>query len=74
MIQIDRGQADKGLANLQRAVSLAPELGPLRLNLAKSYARLARKDEARKELNTLMPKLKEGTPLHKEAVELLDSL
>lgn len=74
MIQIDRGQTEKGLGNLQRAVALGPELAPLRLNLAKSYARLARKDEARKELNTLLPKLKEGTPLHKEAVELLNSL
>ena len=74
MIQIERGETDKGLGNLQRAVSLGPELAPLRLNLAKSYARLARKEEARKELNTLLPKLKEGTPLHKEAVELLSSL
>ena len=74
MIQIDRGQTEKGLGNLQRAVALGPELAPLRLNLAKSYARLARKEEARKELNTLLPKLKEGTPLHKEAVELLNSL
>ena len=74
MIQIDRGETDKGLANLQRAVTLGPELAPLRLNLAKSYARLTRKEDARKELNTLLPKLKEGTPLHKEAIELLNSL
>ncbi|WP_341647478.1 hypothetical protein [Thauera humireducens] len=38
MIQIDRGQTEKGLANLQKAVSLAPDLLPLRLNLARSYA------------------------------------
>ena len=74
MIQIDRGETEKGLGKLQRAVTLAPELAPLRLNLAKSYARLARKEDARKELNILLPKLKEGTPLHKEAIELLNSL
>lgn len=74
MIQIDRGQTEKGLANLQRAVSIAPELAPLRLNLAKSYARAGRKDDARKELDALMPKLKDGTPLQHEAVELSKSL
>ena len=74
VIQVDRGQTDKGLANLQRAVSLAPELAPLRLNLAKSYARAGRKDEARKELDALLPKLKDGTLSHKEATELLKTL
>lgn len=74
VIQIERGQADKGLANLQRAVSLAPDLAQLRLNLARSYAKLGRKDDARKELDVLMPKAQEGTPLHKEAAELLKSL
>lgn len=74
VIQVERGQTDKGLANLQRAVSLAPGLDVLRLNLAKSYARAGRKDEARKELDTLMPKLKDGTPQHKEATELLQTL
>nr|WP_286206726.1 XrtA/PEP-CTERM system TPR-repeat protein PrsT [Thauera linaloolentis] len=74
VIQIERGQADKGLANIQRAVSLAPELAELRLSLARSYAKLERKDDARKELDTLMPKLQDGTPLHKQATELLKSL
>ena len=74
VIQIERGQVDKGLANLQRAVSLAPDLAQLRLSLARSYAKLGRKDDARKELDTMMPKLEENTPLHKEATELLNSL
>lgn len=55
VIQVDRGQTDKGLGHPQRAVSLAPELA-LRLNLAKSYARAGRKDEARKELDALLPR------------------
>ncbi len=74
VIQVDKGQADKGLANLTRAVSLAPELAPLRLNLAKAYASTGRSADARKELETLMPKLKEGTPLHTEATALMKTL
>jgi putative PEP-CTERM system TPR-repeat lipoprotein len=74
VIQVDSGQAEKGLANLERAVSLAPELAPLRLNLAKSYAKLDRKADARKALEVLMPKLTTGTPIHAEASDLLKSL
>lgn len=74
VIQVDSGQTEKGLANLVRAVSLAPELASLRLNLAKAYAKVGRTDDARKELNTVMPKLKEGTPQQREAAELLKSL
>lgn len=74
VIQVDYGQAEKGLANLLRAVSLAPNLPPLRLNLAKAYAKLDRKADARKELEILMPKLKEGTPAHTEAAALLKTL
>lgn len=74
MIQLENGQAEKGLANLVRAVGLAPELTSLRLNLAKAYVQLGRKDDARKELDVLMPKLQQGTPLHGEASALLKSL
>ncbi len=74
VIQVDRGQSDKGLANLSRAVSIAPNLAPLRLNLAKAYASTGRSADARKELETLMPKLKEGTPLHTEATALMKTL
>jgi len=74
MIQIDQGQADKGLANLTRAVSLAPEAMPLHLNLAKAYVKLGRAADARKELETMMPKLKAGTPIHSEATALLKTL
>lgn len=74
VIQIDRGQVEKGLASLTRAVSLAPELLPLRLNLVKAYARLGRPADARKELDALMPKLREGTPLHTEAVAVMKTL
>ncbi len=74
MIEVEQGQTDKGVAHLVRAVSLAPDVPQLRLNLAKTYAKLGRKDDARKELNVLVPKLREGTPLHAEASSLLKSL
>lgn len=74
MIQVDNGQVDKGLANLVRATSLAPDAQPLRLNLAKAYAKAGKVAEARKELQTMMPKLKEGTAIHSEASALLKTL
>ncbi len=74
MIQVEQGQAEKGLANLNRAVSLAPDAASLRLNLAKAYAKLGRPADARKEIETMMPKLKEGTPIHSEATALLKTL
>ncbi|ATE59090.1 XrtA/PEP-CTERM system TPR-repeat protein PrsT [Thauera sinica] len=74
VIQIDEGQAEKGLANLTRAVSLAPDTLSLRLNLAKAYAKLGRAADARKELDAVMPKLKEGTQIHSEATALLKTL
>lgn len=74
VIQVDRGQTEKGLANLQKAVSLAPDLLPLRLNLARSYAGAGRKDDARRELDAVLAKAQAGTPLHKEATDLLGNL
>lgn len=74
MIQVDNGQVDKGLANLVRATSLAPDAQPLRLNLAKAYAKAGKTADARKELESMMPKLKEGTPIHSEATALLKTL
>lgn len=74
VIQVEAGQTEKGLANLTRAVSLAPDSLPLRFNLAKTYAKVGRKDDARRELDVLMPKLKEGTQLHSDANALLRTL
>ncbi|QDF98593.1 hypothetical protein CJ010_19645 [Azoarcus sp. DD4] len=74
VIQMDNGQTEKGLANLVRAVSLAPDVAALRINLAKAYVKVGRKDDARKELDILKPKLKDGTPQQREAAELLKSL
>lgn len=74
VIQVDQGQVAKGLANLERAVSMSPDLVPLQLNLAKAYIKLDRKSDARKILDVLMPKLKADTPAHAEAAQLLNTL
>ncbi|TVT57296.1 MAG: PEP-CTERM system TPR-repeat protein PrsT [Azoarcus sp. PHD] len=74
MIQVDAGQIEKGVANLERAVSLAPDIATLRLNLAKTYARLDRKADAKKMLQALLPKLEAGSPIQAEAAELLKAL
>ncbi|NLF54202.1 MAG: PEP-CTERM system TPR-repeat protein PrsT, partial [Thauera phenolivorans] len=74
VIQIARGEAQKGFANLERAVELAPDAAQLRLNLARAYADAGRSTDARKQLDTLMPRLTEGSPLHAEATKLLKSL
>lgn len=74
VIQVDAGQAEKGLANLERAVSLAPDIPTLRLNLAKTYAKLDRKGDAKKTLEALLPKLDAGSPIQVEASELLKTL
>ncbi|WP_181358860.1 XrtA/PEP-CTERM system TPR-repeat protein PrsT [Pseudothauera lacus] len=74
VLQVERGQVDQGLANLNRAVSLAPALGQLRLSLAKAYLGLGRKDEARRELDTVLQQSAAGTPLHTEATALRGGL
>ncbi|HMZ02123.1 MAG TPA: tetratricopeptide repeat protein, partial [Burkholderiaceae bacterium] len=73
-IQVASGAVDAGLANLRRAVSIGPDLLPLQLNLVKALAKAGRKDEARSQLDALMPRLQEGTPMHQEARALQASL
>lgn len=70
MIQVASGEVDSGLANLRRAVTLAPEQRQLQLNLAKALADSGKADEARKEIELLLPRLTEGSPLHNEALQL----
>jgi len=74
MIQVEGGDIEKGLVNLQRAVSLGPDLLPLQLNLARALAIAGRKDEARAMLEALLPRLKEGTSLHREALAVQGTL
>lgn len=74
VIQVERGQIDEGLANLQRAVSLGPDLLPLQLNLAKSLVKAGRRDEARTQLESLIQRLPRGSQILKDAQALLTGL
>lgn len=74
MLQIAGGDAEQGLKNLRRAVELAPDLGPLRLNLARAYLKLDRKADAREQLDILLGKVPAGTPVHREASQLRAAL
>jgi len=74
MLQIERGAREEGLANLQKAVSLAPGVGALRLNLARAYLKVERKDDARQEIDAVLKQAREGTPLHAEATSLRQGL
>nr|WP_281357728.1 XrtA/PEP-CTERM system TPR-repeat protein PrsT [Aromatoleum diolicum] len=74
MLQVEFGQAEKGVENLRRAVSLAPTGWAMRVNLAKTYVRLGRKDEARQEVTTLLEKLPADSPHRTELGALKDKL
>jgi len=73
-LQVESGASEVGLTNLRKAVSLAPNAGALRLNLAKAYLKLDRKDDARKELDMLLKQFPEESPLHAQAVALKQGL
>jgi len=73
-IEINVGKQEAGIAKLAKAVSLAPDLAQLRLNLAKAYVKVGRKTEAKKEIDTLMATAKDGSPLQAEVRDLAKTL
>lgn len=74
VLQIENGQGEKGIENIRKAVSLAPTTPAMRLNLAKAYARLGRKDDAMKEADELLKSLPESSPLRAEVTALRERL
>ncbi len=74
MLQMEAGEHDKGLANLRQAVDAAPNLAALRLNLARSYIKLERKQDAGTELDEVIRLAPEGSALHQEATRLKGTL
>jgi putative PEP-CTERM system TPR-repeat lipoprotein len=53
-ILIEQGNTERGLSLLQKAVSLAPDVGELRYHFAAGLAKSGDKAKARKELETLL--------------------
>lgn len=74
VLQVAGGQGEEGLANLRKAVEIAPDKPGLRTNLAKAYAQLGRKDEARKELDAALAQLPGDSPQRKAVQEIKDKL
>jgi putative PEP-CTERM system TPR-repeat lipoprotein len=69
-ILIEQGNAGRGLPLLQKAVSLAPDIGEIRYHLAVGYAKSGDKAKARKELEALLNGSK-SFPSREEAKLLL---
>lgn len=74
MLQIKTGDLEKGLANLRRAVEIAPGLAAPRLNLARAYITVGRGDDARRTLDEIIGMASEGSPVRLEAERLKASL
>jgi len=50
---VAKGDAKRGVELLQQAVSLAPQMSEIRLNLARAYVKAGQAEAAKKELDTL---------------------
>lgn len=70
---VAKGDTARGLELLQKAINLAPQNSSIRLNLAKALVKAGKKDEAKKELETLS-KLGEGFPAQAEVTKMLQGL
>lgn len=73
MLLMDKGDAKRGVALLQQALTIAPEAHPIRLNLAKAYAKSGQKDAAKKELEALL-KLDDKNAVKQEALAFQKTL
>ncbi|MBA3033105.1 MAG: PEP-CTERM system TPR-repeat protein PrsT [Gammaproteobacteria bacterium] len=70
---VDKGNVERGLDLLGKAVALAPQAADIRLNLARGLIKAGKKAEAKQELETLA-KLGDKFPGQAEVSELLKSL
>lgn len=73
VLLVDKGDLQRGLELIGKALALAPQAAEIRLNYAKALIKANRKEEARKELDTLS-QLGERFPLQAEVAALLKSL
>jgi choline-sulfatase len=74
LVLSDAGQPSAAIPHLQRALSLDPDLHQGRFGLALAYARAGRRDEARRETETLLRRLPANAPQRPEVERLLASL
>lgn len=69
----EKGETTKAIDLLRKAMTIAPQAAAIQLNLAKVLIGAGKKDEARKELETIA-KLGDKFPGHAEANKLLQGL
>lgn len=73
MLMAEKGETAKAIDLLRKAMTIAPQAAAIQLNLAKVLIGAGKKDEARKELETIA-KLGDKFPGHAEANKLLQGL
>jgi putative PEP-CTERM system TPR-repeat lipoprotein len=73
VLQVEAGDAKKGVDSLQRAIALAPNAAGIRLNLARALVRDGQKDAAKKELDALA-QLGDKFPGQAEVAKLMKEL
>jgi len=70
---VDKGDAERGLALLQKAAAMAPETASIRLHLAQALIKTGQKDAAKRELDALT-KLGDKFPAQAEVMYLKKGL
>ncbi len=74
MLQVKKGDHEKGIASLKRAVELAPRVPALRLNLARAYLDSGRKTDAARTLDEIVKDNPTNEPLLAEVDKLRKGL
>jgi arylsulfatase A-like enzyme/Flp pilus assembly protein TadD len=73
-LALDGGDNARAIESLGSALQLDPDLHQARFNLARALARMGRRDEARKEAETLLARLPAQAPQRAEVQRLLQAL
>lgn len=73
MLLAEKGESEKAIGLLRKAMAISPQAASIQLNLAKVLIATGKKDDARKELEAVA-KLGEKFPGHAEVGQLLKSL
>lgn len=73
-LQIQFGDAEKGIQNLRKAVSLGPKLPQLQVSLVSGLIKAGKKDEARTEIEAALKTAPENSPQKAELERLRKTL
>ena len=73
MLLAEKGESEKAIELLRKAMAISPQAASIQLNLAKVLISVGKKDDARKELEAVA-KLGEKFPAQSEVSQLLKSL